>query len=111
MALPSASTPWLVDLTPYCRMSASGTFFRTSQPDSGMSVGGRADLARDALLVRAGVGTDKVWLATAFIWGASMQITGARIRLSSHVDVGPCLGADPHHIQSIALLRAAPWMK
>jgi hypothetical protein len=43
--------------------------------------------------------------------GASMQITGARIRLSSHVDVGPCLGVDPHRIQSIALLQATPWVK
>jgi hypothetical protein len=40
-----------------------------------------------------------------------MQITGARIRLSSHVDVGPCLGVDPHRIQSIALLGAAHWVK
>jgi hypothetical protein len=111
MALPSASTPWLVDLTPYCRMSASGTFFRTSQPDSGMSVGGRADLARDALLVRAGVGTGQGLVATALIWGASMQITGARIRLSSTWMSVRVSGSDPHRIQSIALLRATPWVK
>ena len=29
----------------------------------------------------------------------------------NHVDEGPCLGVDPHRIQSIALLRATPWVK
>jgi hypothetical protein len=37
-------------------------------------------LSADALLVRAGVGRDEGRLATALIWRASMQITGARTR-------------------------------
>ena len=40
-------------------------------------VEGKNGLSADALLVRADVGWDEVLLATALMWRALMQITGA----------------------------------
>jgi hypothetical protein len=58
---------------------------------------------------RASVGM-KVWLATALLWRGSMEVTGARTRLSSvlnHAEVSPVSIADPRRIEPIAPLWAA----
>jgi hypothetical protein len=72
---------------------------------------GRADLARDALLVRAGVGTGQDLVGHCLDRGRvdADHRRANSLELSSGCRSG--LDADPHRMQSIALLRATPWVK
>ena len=70
---------------------------------------GRADLARDALLVRAGVGTGQGLVGHCLDMGRVDDRRANSLELSRGCRSG--LDADPHRIQSIALLRATPWVK
>ncbi len=74
-------------------------------------VEGRANLTRDALLVRAGVGTGQGLVGHCLDTG---RVDADHRRANSLELSRGCrsgLDADPHRIQSIALLRATPCVK
>ena len=74
-------------------------------------VDGRADLARDALPVRAGVGTGQGLVGHCLDMG---RVDADHRRANSLELSRGCrsgLDADPHRIQPIAPLRATPWVK
>ena len=74
-------------------------------------VEGRADLAQDALLVRARLGTGQGLVGHCLDMGRVDADHRRANLLELSRGCGSGLRVDPHRIQSIALLRATPWVK
>jgi len=95
MALPSASTPWLVDLTPYCRMSASVQVFGRRNADTIHA------LLRPASKKRQGTKSRDVWRGSAAgAMGILPQVQACRGWIEAVAAIGlrrtmvPCVGVN-----------------